>query len=156
MDELQNYKVKKIDYAKILICVDSDDFGSSKNAFNYACSLAKHYGAELGIVSVLETGDLNVFQSLDPSILKERREEIKRLLETYGQKAKEYGMSDDDIHLMVTEGNPGHVITENVIPQYGPDLVVIGVDKNRRDHDNIGSQGSRIVNLSPVSVSVIR
>jgi Universal stress protein family. len=58
MDEVRDYKVKKIEYEKILICVDSDDFESSKNAFNYACSLAKHYNAELGIVSVLEIGDL--------------------------------------------------------------------------------------------------
>jgi Universal stress protein family. len=71
---------KKVDYSKILICVDSDDFVSSKNAFNYACSLARHHDAELGIVSVLETGDLNIFQSLDPEVLKERREQIKNSL----------------------------------------------------------------------------
>ncbi|KRK78946.1 universal stress protein [Companilactobacillus nodensis] len=154
MDELKEYKVKKIEYSKILICVDSDDFTSSKNAFNYACSLAKHYGAELGIASVLETGDLNIFQSLDPEVLKDRRNEIKELLETYGQKAKTYGVKN--VHLMVTEGNPGSVIVEKVIPSFEPDLVIVGVEEKNRHRNTIGSQASKIVNNSRVSVSVIR
>ncbi|WP_334332043.1 MULTISPECIES: universal stress protein [unclassified Companilactobacillus] len=154
MDELKEYKVKKIEYSKILICVDSDDFESSKNAFNYACSLAKHYKAELGIVSVLETGDLNIFQSLDPDVLTQRREEIKELLEVYGQKAKEYGV--ENVHLMVTEGGPGTVIAEQVIPKFQPDLVIVGVEKKNRNRNTIGSQAAKIVNNANVSVSVIR
>ncbi|CAJ1179341.1 universal stress protein UspA family protein [Companilactobacillus paralimentarius DSM 13238 = JCM 10415] len=154
MDELKEYKVRKIEYSKILICVDSDDFESSKNAFNYACSLAKHYNSELGIVSVLETGDLNIFQSLDPEVLAERREEIKELLEVYGQKAKEYGVKD--VHMMVTEGGPGTVIVDKVIPKFQPDLVIVGVEKKNRNRNTIGSQASKIVNSAGVSVSVIR
>ncbi|WP_334329624.1 universal stress protein [Companilactobacillus sp. HBUAS59699] len=154
MDELKEYKVKKIEYSKILICVDSDDFLSSKNAFNYACSLAKHYGAELGIASVLETGDLNIFQSLDPDVLKQRRNEIKELLETYGQKAKTYGVKD--VHLMVTEGSPGSVIVEQVVPKFQPDLIIVGVEEKNRHRNTIGSQAAKIVNNSRVSVSVIR
>lgn len=154
MDELKDYKVTKIEYDRILICVDSDDFVSSKNAFNYACSLAKHYNAKLGIVSVLETGDLNIFQSLDKDTLAERRNEIKELLETYGEKAKTYGVQD--LHLMVTEGNPGHVIVEQVIPKFQPDLVIVGVEEKNRSRNTIGSQAARIVNDSKVSVSVIR
>ncbi|MQS76034.1 universal stress protein [Companilactobacillus halodurans] len=154
MDELKEYEVKKIEYSKILICVDSDDFESSRNAFNYACSLAKHYNAELGIVSVLETGDLNIFQSLDPEVLNQRREEIKELLEVYGKKAKEYGVQD--VHMLVTEGGPGAVITEKVIPKFQPDLVIVGVEKKNRTRNTIGSQAAKIVNNSNVSVSVIR
>lgn len=154
MDELKEYKVRKIEYSKILICVDSDDFVSSKNAFNYACSLAKHYNAELGIVSVLETGDLNIFQSLDPEVLKNRREEIKELLEVYGEKATDYGVKD--IHLMVTEGTPGTVIVDKVIPSFDPDLVIVGVEKKNKNRNTIGSQASKIVNGAKVAVSVIR
>lgn len=154
MDELKEYKVRKIEYSKILICVDSDDFESSKNAFNYACSLAKHYNAALGIASVLETGDLNIFQSLDPDVLKERREEIKELLEVYGEKAKDYGV--ENVHLMVTEGAPGATIVDKVIPKYEPDLVIVGVEKKNRNRNTIGSQASKIVNGAKVSVSVIR
>ena len=154
MDELKEYKVRKIEYSKILICVDSDDFVSSKNAFNYACSLAKHYNAELGIVSVLETGDLNIFQSLDPEVLKRRREEIKELLEVYGEKATDYGVKD--IHLMVTEGTPGSVIVDKVIPSFDPDLVIVGVEKKNKNRNTIGSQASKIVNGAKVAVSVIR
>ena len=154
MDELKEYKVKKIEYSKILICVDADDFISSKNAFNYACSIAKHYGAELGVVSVLETGDLNIFQSLDPEVLADRRNEIKELLETYGQKAKEYGVKN--VHLMVTEGNPGSTIVEKVIPKFGPDLVIVGVEEKNKHRSTVGSQAAKIVNGARVSVSVIR
>lgn len=154
MDEIKEYKVKKVDYSKILICVDSDDFVSSKNAFNYACSLARHHDAELGIVSVLETGDLNIFQSLDPEVLKERREQIKELLEMYGQKAEDYGVKN--IHLMVTEGTPGTTIVDKVIPSFNPDLVIVGVEEKNRTRNTIGSQAAKIVNNSRCSVSVIR
>ncbi|WP_338232951.1 universal stress protein [Companilactobacillus muriivasis] len=154
MDEIKGYKVKKVDYSKILICVDSDDFVSSKNAFNYACSLARHHNAELGIVSVLETGDLNIFQSLDPEVLKERREEIKELLEMYGEKAEDYGVKN--IHLMVTEGTPGTTIVDKVIPSFKPDLVIVGVEEKNRTRNTIGSQAAKIVNNSKCSVSVIR
>lgn len=154
MDEIKNYKVEKVDYSKILICVDSDDFASSKNAFNYACSLARHHDAELGIVSVLETGDLNIFQSLDPEVLKERRSEIKKLLGLYGQKAEEFGVKD--VHLMVTEGAPGTTIVEKVIPSFQPDLVIVGVEEKNRTRNTIGSQAAKIVNNARCSVSVIR
>ncbi|APU72191.1 universal stress protein A [Companilactobacillus crustorum] len=154
MDEIKNYKVEKVDYSKILICVDSDDFVSSKNAFNYACSLARHHDAELGIVSVLETGDLNIFQSLDPEVLKERRSEIKKLLGLYGQKAEEFGVKD--VHLMVTEGAPGTTIVEKVIPSFQPDLVIVGVEEKNRTRNTIGSQAAKIVNNARCSVSVIR
>lgn len=154
MDEIKNYKVEKVDYSKILICVDSDDFVSSKNAFNYACSLARHHDAELGIVSVLETGDLNIFQSLDPEVLKERRSEIKKLLGLYGQKAEEFGVKD--VHLMVTEGAPGTAIVEKVIPSFQPDLVIVGVEEKNRTRNTIGSQAAKIVNNARCSVSVIR
>ncbi|WP_125712455.1 universal stress protein [Companilactobacillus kedongensis] len=154
MDEVRDYKVKKIEYEKILICVDSDDFASSKNAFNYACSLAKHYNAELGIVSVLEIGDLNIFQSLDPGILSERRNQIKELLETYGKKAETFGVKN--VHLMVTEGSPGQSIVEKVIPKFTPDLVIVGVEEKNRYRNTIGSQAAKIVNNARVSVSVIR
>jgi len=154
MDEIKRYQVKKVDYSKILICVDSDDFVSSKNAFNYACSLARHHSAELGIVSVLETGDLNIFQSLDPEVLKERREEIKELLELYGEKAEDYGVKD--IHLMVTEGTPGTTIVDKVIPSFKPDLVIVGVEEKNRNRNTIGSQAAKIVNGAKCSVSVIR
>lgn len=154
MDEIKNYKVEKVDYSKILICVDSDDFVSSKNAFNYACSLARHHDAELGIVSVLEIGDLNIFQSLDPEVLKERRSEIKKLLGLYGQKAEEFGVKD--VHLMVTEGAPGTTIVEKVIPSFQPDLVIVGVEEKNRTRNTIGSQAAKIVNNARCSVSVIR
>ena len=154
MDEIKGYKVKKVGYSKILICVDSDDFVSSKNAFNYACSLARHHDAELGIVSVLETGDLNIFQSLDPEVLKERREEIKELLEMYGKKAEDFGVKN--IHLMVTEGTPGTTIVDKVIPSFEPDLVIVGVEEKNRTRNTVGSQAAKIVNNSRCSVSVIR
>jgi Universal stress protein UspA and related nucleotide-binding proteins len=155
MDEaINNYKVRKIEYEKILICVDSDDFVSSKNAFNYACSIAKHYDAELGIASVLEIGDLNIFQSLDPELLSERRNEIKKLLSEYGKKAEDFGVKN--VHLMVTEGSPGQSIVEKVIPKFEPDLVIVGVEAKNRYRNTIGSQAAKIVNNSRVSVSVIR
>ena len=58
-----NIEVTSMHYQKLLIALDDDDPTSSKRAFNYACTVAKMYQIPMGIVSILETGDLNIYQS---------------------------------------------------------------------------------------------
>ena len=59
-----DFEVKTLQFKKLLLAVDDDDDESSQKAFDYACTLAKTYNISLGIVSILETGDMNVYQSL--------------------------------------------------------------------------------------------
>ncbi|MDO1605745.1 universal stress protein [Lactobacillus sp. YT155] len=153
-ENLDEYIVEPLQYNKILVCVDDDDFISSKGAFNYACTLAKSLAVPLGIISVMEVGDLNIFQSLSPQLIEERREQIKDHLNVYVQKANDFGVAD--VKPMVSEGNPGHVIVDKVIPKYDPDLVIIGSERSDNRHGKLGSQAEHIVRYSPVSVSVVR
>lgn len=153
---LDEYVVEPLEYSKILVCIDDDDFISSKAAFDYACTLAKSLDVPLGVISVLEVGDLNIFQSLSVQTLEERRSEIKKHLSLYVQRAKDFGV--EDVKPMVSEGNPGHVIVEQVIPKYEPDLVIIGSERSqsKKHIHRLGSQAEHIVRYSPVSVSVVR
>lgn len=153
-ENLDEYVVEPLQYSKILVCIDDDDFISSKAAFNYACTISKTMGVPLGIISVLEVGDLNIFQSLSPQLLEERREQIKDDLNVYVQKAKDFGVTE--VKPMVSEGNPGHVIVEKVIPKYEPDLVIVGSERSENQHRKLGSQAEHIVRYSPVTVSVVR
>ncbi|MGR3742418.1 universal stress protein [Companilactobacillus sp. DQM5] len=153
-ENLDEYIVEPLQYNKILVCIDDDDFISSKAAFDYACTMAKSMDLPLGIISVMEIGDLNIFQSLSPQLVEERREEIKEHLNVYVQKAEEFGVSN--VKPMVSEGNPGHVIVDKVIPKFDPDLVIIGSERSNNQHGKLGSQAEHIVRYSPVTVSVVR
>lgn len=153
-ENLTEYVVEPLQYSKILVCIDEDDFISSKAAFDYACTLAKSLNVPLGIISVLEIGDLNIFQSLSPKTLEDRRDEIKDHLSEYAKRAEDFGVPS--VKLMVSEGNPGHVIVEKVIPKYNPDLVIIGSERSENHHRKLGSQAEYITRYSPVSVSVVR
>ena len=68
--------IESMHYNRLLLAVDDDDDDSSRKALNYACTVAKIYDIPLGIVSVLETGDLNIFQSLTPDDVDAARETL--------------------------------------------------------------------------------
>ena len=131
-----NIEVESMHYQKLLIAIDDDDTTSSKRAFNYACTLAKAYQIPLGIVSILETGDLNIYQSLSPNVVEGRREEIAADLDVYVQKAKEFGV-------------------EEVIPSFQPDLVICG-SKTKPSKHLIGTHASYLAKYAPCSVTVVR
>lgn len=65
-------------YRRILLTVDEDDHESTTRAFRFAITLAHDYDASLGIVSVMENEDINIFDSLTPSKLKEKRNNLKK------------------------------------------------------------------------------
>ena len=81
--------IESVHYNRLLLAVDDDDDDSSRKALNYACTVAKIYDIPLGIVSVLETGDLNIFQSLTPDDVEAAREKMAKNLNTYVEKARE-------------------------------------------------------------------
>lgn len=148
-----NIEVSAMHYQKLLIAIDDDDTTSSKRAFNYACTVAKAYQIPLGIVSILETGDLNIYQSLSPNVVADRRAEIAADLEVYVQKAKAFGV--EEVTPFVGEGNPGHVIVEEIIPAFQPDLVIVG-SKTKPSKHLIGTHASYLSKYAPCSVTVVR
>lgn len=154
MEDLEHYQVSTMHYSRIMIAVDDDDFVSSRRAFDYACTVAKIYNIPLGVAMVLETGDLNIFQSLSPDVLSKRRQEISRDLNTYCDKARDFGVMD--VQPFLSEGNPGHEIVEKVIPSFKPDLLVIGSETKPRHRKTIGTQAAYITRYAPCSVIVVR
>lgn len=153
MTDLVDFQVKPVYFKRILLAIDSDDQTSSQQAFNYACTIAKLYQAKMGIVSILETGDLNIYQSLSKDTLNQRRDEIKEEIDFYIKKANEFGI--EDIESFVGEGNPGREIVDKFMPQYQPDLVVVG-SETKRINNHLGSQASYIVHHANCSVIVVR
>ncbi|MFD1671389.1 universal stress protein [Agrilactobacillus yilanensis] len=153
MADLENFEVQIHRYERVLVAVDSDDFGSSRPAFEYACTMAKMFHLPLGIVSILETGDLNIFQTLSRDVLSNQRTAVAHLLETYVEKAKNFGVLEVAPYL--SEGKPGRTIVDSIIPMFKPDLLVVGSERKNNPND-IGSQASYMVRYAPCSVIVVR
>ena len=148
-----NIEVTSMHYQKLLIAIDDDDPTSSKRAFNYACTVAKMYQIPMGIVSILETGDLNIYHSLSPNVVAKRREEIAADLDIFVQKAQEFGVQE--VTPILGEGNPSHVIVEEIIPEFKPDLVICG-SKTKPSKHLIGTHASYLSKYAPSSVMVVR
>lgn len=149
----QDFVVESMHYNRLLLAVDDDDDDSSQKAFNYACTLAKVYGVPLGIVSVMETGDLNIYQSLSPDLLSKRRSEIAADLNTYVEKAKAFGAQD--VQPLIGEGKPAQVILEDITPEFRPDLIILG-SHARHGHSRIGHVAGEVVREAEVSVIIVR
>ncbi|WP_262316674.1 universal stress protein [Lacticaseibacillus parakribbianus] len=149
----EDFEVQSMHYDRLLLAVDDDDDDSSRKAFNYACTLAKIYSIPLGIVSILETGDLNIYQSLSPDLLSQRRSEIAAHLNTYVEKATAFGAQD--VQPLIGEGKPGRVILDEIVPAFKPDLIILG-SHSRRGHVHIGHVAGDIVREAETSVIVVR
>lgn len=145
------FEVETTHFSRLLLAVDDDDDESSHRAFNYACTIAKLNNIPLGIVSVLETGDLNIYQSLSPDILSERRSQIAAHLNTYVEKATAFGVQD--AQPIISEGKPARVILEEVAPAFKPDLIIIG-SHGQRHH--LGSVASELTRYAKTSVIIVR
>ncbi|UQS83087.1 universal stress protein [Bombilactobacillus thymidiniphilus] len=152
--QLRNYHVETVEYQRALVAVDIDDFTSSERAFNYACTVARNNSMELGIVAVLETKDINVFESLSPDSMENKRLQVAHDLLLYVKKAQDYGV--EHIKPILTEGQPDHVIMEKVVPDFEPDLIIVGSETKKFLGKTVGSQAEGIVEYSPVSVIVVR
>ena len=79
---------------RVLLAVDDDDDVSSRRAFYYACTITRATGLPLALASVLETGDMSIYQSLRPDVINKRRSEIVDHLNTYQKKAIDFGVKN--------------------------------------------------------------
>ena len=149
----EDFEVESMHYNRLLLAVDDDDDDSSRKAFNYACTLAKIYAIPLGIVSVLETGDLNIYQSLSPDLLSSQRSDIASHLNTYVEKAQAFGAQD--VQPLIGEGKPAHVILDEILPAFKPDLIILG-SHIRRGKLHIGHVAGEIVREAEASVIIVR
>ena len=142
-------------YRRILLTVDEDDHESTTRAFRFAITLAHDYDASLGIVSVMENEDINIFDSLTPSKLKEKRNNLKKIVQGYVDQAEDNGLTKVE-PLVYEDGDVDDVILERVIPNFKPDLIVTGADTQFPHSKITGAIGPRLAKRAPVSVIVVR
>lgn len=142
-------------YRRILLTVDEDDNESSTRAFRFATTLAHDYDATLGIVSVMESEDINIFDSLTPSKIQEKREYVKNVVEHYVSLAEEMGLKKVE-PLAYEGGDVDDIILDRVIPDFKPDLLVTGADTTFPRSKITGAIGPRLAKKAPVSVIVVR
>lgn len=142
-------------YRRILLTVDEDDNESSIRAFRFATTLAHDYDAALGIVSVMESEDINIFDSLTPSKINEKRKHLESVVNKYVQTAENNGLKKVE-PLVYENGDVDDVILERVIPDFNPDLIVTGADTQFPHSKISGAIGPRLAKRAPVSVIVVR
>ena len=152
-----DFEIEPKIFTKILVAVDEDDSQSSINAFNYAVTTAKRSNVPLGIVSILEVGDFNIFDTLSPEVLDERRAQVAEDLANYVNKARSFGVKD--VTAYSGEGKPGVVIINDILPDVNADLLVCGSKTKPltgRKRVFLGSQASYMSQNAPCSVIVVR
>ncbi|KRM88602.1 universal stress protein [Liquorilactobacillus vini] len=152
-----NFELANRLFSEILVAVDEDDSESSLAAFKYALSMAKTNQATLGIVTVLELEDLNVFEALSPEKRTAIRQNLEAALKLYIAKAHEVGV--EKVKAFIREGKPAATIINDVIPVFRPDVLICGSKTkpiNNRQKIFIGSQASYLAQNAPCSVMVIR
>jgi len=142
-------------YRRILLTVDEDDNTSSERAFRYATTLARDYDVPLGIVSVMESEDINIFDSLTPSKIQAKRRHVEQVVNDYVKLAETSGIKDVE-PLVYEGGDVDDVILEQVIPDFKPDLLVTGADTEFAHSKIAGAIGPRLARKAPISVIVVR
>lgn len=149
----ENYR--PLFFHRVLITIDEDDRPSTARAFRFALTMARDYGAQLGIASVLENEDISVYESLMPDKLHQRREDLQNVVKDYAAKAKAFGV--ENVRPIVAEGGDvDDVILQQIVPDFQPDLIVCGADVEFASHGKPGAIGLRLARKSDVSVIVIR
>lgn len=139
-------------FKNVLAAVDDSKLGQM--ALINAIHQSLEDGAKLSIVSVFERDDLSVFDAMSKEKTNAAYADVERALARYETIAHEAGVKD--VQLILAEGEPGHVIVKEVVPQYDIDFVVIGSHSNVGRSAYFGSQSSYVANNAPVSVMIVR
>ncbi|WP_125768388.1 universal stress protein [Lapidilactobacillus wuchangensis] len=140
------------DYKKILVGVD--DSRDALAAFQYALHRAKTDQAALIITSILESGEMNVYQVLNKDYVHGEREELEQHINEYVQLAKQAGITD--VRAVIAEGDPGETIVKTLIPKYQPDLLIVGAEAKKGLAKHYGSQAAYMAKHADISVLIVR
>lgn len=136
------------------ILVGVDDSEDSLLALKYAIHTAKEDDSELVIASILESGDMNVYQVLDKDYVHGERKDLEKHILQYKKLAEEAGVQN--VYAVVDEGDPGETIIKKVIPSINPDLLVIGSQARKGVKKRFGSQAAYMAKYADISVMIFR
>ncbi|USS84796.1 universal stress protein [Fructilactobacillus myrtifloralis] len=146
-------EVEPLTFKRILLTIDADDPSANEAALRYAVTQAKTFHAELGICSVLEGDDINIYDSLTPKKLDEKRAALNQVIDHYVTMAEDFGVSD--VTAIASEGGDiDDEILDTIIPNFKPDLLVCGADKDGEHH--FYSISVKLAKKAKISVIVVR
>lgn len=146
-------KVEPLIFKRILLTIDADDPQANEKALSYAVTQTKEFGAELGICSVLEGDDINIYDSLTPKKLDEKRAALNAVIFKYVDAAKDFGI--ENVSAIASEGGDiDDQILDDIIPDFKPDLLVCGADKDGEHH--FYSISIKLAKRAKISVIVVR
>ncbi|WP_262315775.1 universal stress protein [Lacticaseibacillus parakribbianus] len=140
------------DYTKILVGVD--DSADALAAFRYAIHRAKADAAELIITSILESGEMNVYQALSKDYVHGERAELEAHLNAYVELAEKAGIAK--VRAIIGEGDAGETIIKTIIPEVQPDLLIIGAESKKGLARHFGSQAAYMAKYADISVLIVR
>ncbi|KRM55444.1 universal stress protein [Lacticaseibacillus sharpeae] len=140
------------DFRTILVGVDDSD--DAITAFQYAIHRAKADDAALIIVSVLESDEMNIYQALTKDYIHGERQELEKHVQDYANLATKAGIRS--VRTVIAEGDAGEEIVKTVIPQFNPDLLIIGAAAKQGIAKHFGSQAAYMAKYAPISVLVVR
>lgn len=143
---------REMKFHKILVGVD--DSHDAQLAFYYAVRYAAENNADLYIVSVLESDEMNVYQALDDDYIHGERSQLEKHILDFKQQALDAGVKN--VTTLVAEGDAGKTIVKDVIPHVQPDLLMIGSYDKPGIARRFGSQAAYMSKYAPCSVLVIR
>lgn len=143
---------REMKFHKILVGVD--DSHDAQLAFYYAVRYAAENDADLYIVSVLESDEMNVYQALDDDYIHGERSQLEKHTLDFKQQALDAGVKN--VTTLVAEGDAGKTIVKDVIPHVQPDLLMIGSYDKPGIARRFGSQAAYMSKYAPCSVLVIR
>lgn len=140
------------DFSHLLVGVD--DSADAQLAFRYAMYRAKKDHLKMTIVSILEQGDMNVYQALNKDFIHGKREDLEEHVQLYKKVALDYGV--ESVEVIVAEGEPGEIIVKDIIPHTDADLLIVGSEDKKGIAKHFGSQAAYMAKYAPISVLVVR
>ncbi|MFD1430380.1 universal stress protein [Lacticaseibacillus mingshuiensis] len=140
------------DFRTILVGVD--DSQDALAAFRYAIHRARVDEASLIITTILESGEMNVYEALTKDYVHGEREELETHLKEYVALAEKAGIKS--VRAVIGEGDAGETIVKTIIPAVSPDLLVIGAAAKTGIAKHFGSQAAYMAKYAPCSVLVVR
>lgn len=140
------------DFSHILVAVD--DSADAQLAFRYAMNRAKKNKLNMTIISILEKGDMNVYQALNKDFVHGRREDLEEHIQVYKKVALDFGV--ENVDTIVAEGVPGETIVKDIIPHIDADLLIVGSEDKKGIAKHFGSQAAYMAKYAPISVLVVR
>ncbi|CAK1238444.1 Nucleotide-binding universal stress protein [Fructobacillus cardui] len=140
-------------FKTILVGVDESEQGY--HALSNAIHQAREDDAQLIIATILEMGDLSTISALHLDFIKEKRQELESNLAKYRDYALSKGLKN--VKVVFDDGiKAGEILNDEIAPQVGADLIVVGAHSHEGFFESIGSQAAYIARNAKISVLIVK